>query len=201
MKDILARIPFSLFLVIYLATLGYGVYEFHFGSDGQGESNRGRLTAMQNEVTGLKKKLEEGKKFVESLEIKKQEIRKQVKQLEEYQVSFSENLDVPALIKMMIQESKRVGVRIDRMEPGIKKPQKYYLEQEFRVDLNGTFVQVVNFFKRVSQLQRILRVEAFTMRPQSDAGSTYGNLLEVKLSLRAYQYVVSNEDSLAKGVK
>jgi Tfp pilus assembly protein PilO len=115
-------------------------------------------------------------------------------------VTLSDNLDVPALLKMLILEAKRTGVRVERVEPGLRSQKKYYLEQEFKMNVTGTFAQVVHYFQRIAQLQRILRVEEFSMKPATVTNLS-GNVLDSKLSIRAYQYTVSSEDQVAKGVK
>lgn len=181
----------------YLAYLGIEFYQFQFSSDGQVIMHETSMNQARTELESVKLKLDDAKRFMKSLEVKKEELRNQFKKLTEYQGMLSEDLDVPSLIKILLMEAKRIQLKVDRIEPGRKTPKDYYLEQEFRVNIRGTFEQFVLFAQRTSQLQRILRIESFSLKPIGDETSKALSQLSGQLSIRAYQYTSSREDSMA----
>lgn len=197
----LKRFPFILVFLAVVLFLGYQYYEFQYASDGQYEMHQIQLKKKKDEVAALKKKLEDGQKFLKNLEAKKDELRSQVKKLSEYQDMLSEGLDVPALIKMLLTETKKIQLRVDRIEPGRKVPKEYYLEQEFKMDVKGSYSQMILFAQRVSQLQKILRIEAFSFKPSNAATAKITNQLDGQFSVRAYQYTPSKEDVIARPYK
>jgi len=199
MIERLQRLPFFLIFIVYAMYLGYQLYEFHFDNAGELEAHKVRVASLQTDVQVLKKKLTEGKKFLDSLDLKKQDIQAQVRKLEEFQGSLSENLDVPSMFKMLVIEAKRTGLRVDSIDPGKRTLKEFYLEQEFRLNVHGSYYQILQFFQRVSQLQRILRVESFTLHPQSNTSTLKNTTLDSQLSIRSYQYVVGKEDNIGKG--
>jgi Tfp pilus assembly protein PilO len=93
-------------------------------------------------------------------------------------------------------EAKRAELKVDRIEPGKKDQREYYLEQEFKLDVRGSFQSLLLFIHRVSQLQRILRIEGITLRIAPTNLSAKAITLSSNLSVRAYQYTLSKEDKL-----
>jgi Tfp pilus assembly protein PilO len=198
MIERLKSLPFALIFVIYLGYLGYQYYQFADAPDGEIETHKAQIVALKNEITGLRGKLVEGQKFLKSVELKKAEIQEEVKKLGTYQGALSEDLNVPSLIKVLFTEAKKSDLKVDRIEPGKKTQKEYYLEQEFNLDVRGTYQNLVLFTQRVSQLQRILRIEAYSLKP-IDTGSARYAQVSGKLSVRAYQYSMSKEDQIGKG--
>jgi Tfp pilus assembly protein PilO len=188
--------PFYLMLFAFLGYLGFQYYTFSYSPDGEVELHRAALASANSELEGLKKKLNDGNKFMKSLDQKREEIRAQIAKLGEYQGALSEAPDVPVLLRLLDTEAKRAELRVDRIEPGKKDQKEYYLEQEFKLDVRGSFQNLLLFIHRVSQLQRILRIEGLTLRIASSSVTAKAITLSANLSVRAYQYTLSKEDKL-----
>lgn len=201
MMEKLKSFPFLLIFFAYALYLGAQLYQFQFSSDGVMEMHQAKIKQTKSELDVLKKKYVEGQKFMKTLEAKKDDLRAQVKKLSEYQGVLSEGLDVPSLIKILITESKRIQLKVDRIEPGRRIPKEYCLEQEFKLDVRGTYAQMLLLAQRISQLQRVLRIEAFSLKPSSSSIARSSNQLDGQLSVRAYQYTPSKEDTMAGAFK
>jgi len=201
MIEKLKRVPFILIFVIYLGYTGVQFYEFSSSPDGQVEQHQVKMKQVREELDGFRKKLVEGQKFMKSLELRKTELRERVAKLSEYQGMLSEGLDVPSLIKMLLTETKKIQLKVDKIEPGRRIPKEFYVEQEFKLNVRGSFSQMVLFAQRVSQLQRILKIESFSFKPSVATGSRSSNQLDALLSVRAYQYTPSKEDTMAGSYK
>lgn len=198
MTEKLQRIPFLFFFLVYAIYLGYQFYDFSFDRGGETEMHKANMIVQQGELQDLKGKLVEGKRFLESIDEKKRSIQAQVKKLEEYHGSMSENLDVPAMIKMMVTEGKRSGLKVDKIEPGKRTVKEFYLEQEFKVDVHGSYASTLQYFQRISQIQKILRVEGFNIKPQAIITPLRNTILESQLSIRSYQYLIGKEDKIGR---
>ena len=118
MTERLQRFPFLLVFLLYGIYLGYQLYVFHYDREGEVEVHKAKITSLQTEMQQLKKNLAEGQKFMQTLDAKRRDIQMQVRKLEEFQGAMSENLDVPQMIKMMVTEAKRSGLKVDKIEPG-----------------------------------------------------------------------------------
>jgi type IV pilus assembly protein PilO len=194
--DALKSTPFYLMLVGFLGYLGFQYYTFTYSPEGEVELHRSALASANAELENQKKKLADGNKFMKTLEQKREDLRNQIKRLGDYQGALGEAPDVPVLLKLLDTEAKRADLRVDKVEPGKKDQREYYLEQEFKLDVRGSFQNLLLFIHRVSQLQRILRIESVTLRIASSAISAKAITLAANLSVRAYQYTLSKEDKM-----
>ena len=201
MTEKLKRFPFILIFVSYLAYTGVQFYQFNTADDGQVVQHQAKMKVVHGELDGLRKKLAEGQKFMKSLEVRKSELRLRAQKLTEYQGMLSEGLDVPSLIKMLLTETKVIQLKVDRIEPGRRIPREFYVEQEFKLNIKGSFSQMVLFAQRVSQLQRILKIESFSFKPAMTTNVRSSNQLDALLSVRAYQYTPSKEDTMVGAFK
>ncbi len=193
----LKNFPFALILVAYVLYLGYQLYDFHYAPTGRVEAHKAQLSGVKKEMAELKKKLEEGQKFMKSLDAKRADIGLQIKKLGEYQGALSDALDVPAVIKLLLMESKKIELRVDKIEPARRNQKEFYLEQEFKVEMKGTFQQFLLFAQRISQLQRILRIENYSLKPTLISGTNkQSKYLNAQFSVKAYQYTLSKEDQI-----
>ena len=102
---------------------------------------------------------------------------------------------------MLLTESKRIKLKVDRIEPANRTAKEFYIEQEFKLDTKGTFIQMVLFSQRVSQLQRILRIESFNLKTAAVPDPRISNLLDGQFTIKAYQYAASKEDEMAGAYK
>jgi Tfp pilus assembly protein PilO len=191
--------PFMLVALAFVAYIGYQYYNFNYASDGEVEQHKTRMQGSQVEIEGLKRKLIDGKKFMQSLELKKAEIQAQVKKLISYQGALSEAPDFPSLLKLLLTEAKKLDMKVDLIAPGKKNQKEYYLEQEIKLEVRGSYQQLLLFSARVAQLQRILRIESYDLKPATTSINTRAITLTASLSVRAYQYTMSKEDQIGKG--
>ena len=201
MMDKLKRFPFFLIVIVYVGYLVVQLVQFEYLPDGQVAQNQQRVALLGTEVTELKKKLAEGMTFMKQLEDKKAEIRSLLGKLSEYQGLLSENLEAPSLIKNLLQEAKKIQIRVESVEPGAKISKQYYIEQEIKLDVKGNYSQIVLLVQRISQLQRILGVATYSFKPSNALNARTSDQLDAKLSVRAYQYADSTGNVPVGGAK
>jgi Tfp pilus assembly protein PilO len=199
MIETLKRFPFFMVFVAYAGYLGFQYYNFNYAPDGEVAIHKTKVQSAEAEIQTLKRKLAEGKKFMEALELKKAEVRELVAKLLLYQGALSEAPDFPSLMKVILTEAKKLEMKVDRIEPGKKNQREYYLEQEVKLEMRGTYQQFLLFMARIAQLQRILRVENYEMKLSPTTVTSHSITLSATLSIRAYQYTLSKEDQIAKG--
>jgi len=59
---------------------------------------------------------------------------------------------------MLDGEAQKAGVELRRFTAKDTKPQQYYTEVPFDLELDGSYYSTLNFFDRVSKLERIVNV-------------------------------------------
>lgn len=184
--------------VVYVAYLMYQLYDFSYAPGGRVENHKVQISGIQKEIAELKKKLEDGQRFMKTVEAKREDLNAQIRKLGEYQGALGDALDIPSVIKLLLLESKKIDIRVDKVEPARRNQKEFYMEQEFKVEMKGTFQQFLLFAQRISQLQRILKIETYTLKPaQTNANGRPSRSLLAQFSVRAYQYTISKEDKIS----
>jgi type IV pilus assembly protein PilO len=95
--------------------------------------------------------------------------RPKLKQIEQQLAELKQQLDIEArivpdeknvdgFITMMDGESQKAGVELRRYTAKEVKPAQYYTEVPFEMELDGPYYSVLNFFDRVSKLERIVNI-------------------------------------------
>ncbi|HVP63330.1 MAG TPA: type 4a pilus biogenesis protein PilO [candidate division Zixibacteria bacterium] len=93
---------------------------------------RNKLTELNGQISTLRDKLEQQKRIV------------------------PEQKEVPAFITVVQDEAIRSGVSIRHYKTKPTVQQNYYVEEPFDVELDGSFFNVVNFFERIAQVDRVV---------------------------------------------
>src|SRR5271168_3056204 len=82
--------------------------------------------------------------------------RPKLKQIEQRIVPDEKQVD--QFITMMGAEAQKAGVELRRYKAKDTKSQQYYTEVPFDLELDGPYYSTLNFFDRVSKLERIVNV-------------------------------------------
>jgi type IV pilus assembly protein PilO len=109
--------------------------------------------------------------------------RPKLKQMEQQLAELKQQLDIEQRIvpdekevdqfmTMMDAEAVKAGVELRRYKAMEVKSQQYYSEVPFQIDLDGPYYAVLQYFDRVSKLERIVNISSLlvsTTRKPGDA--------------------------------
>ena len=95
--------------------------------------------------------------------------RPKLKQIEQQLAELKQQLEIEArivpnekqvdgFITMMDGEASKAGIELRRFTAKDVKQQQYYSEVPFEMELDGPYYSALNFFDRVSKLERIVNV-------------------------------------------
>lgn len=100
-----------------------------------------------------------------------QQLAELKQQLEIEQRIVPDEKQVDTFMTMMSAEAQKAGVEVRRYAAKETKPAQYYTEVPFDIDIDGPYYSVLNFFDRVSKLERIVNISdlliATTRNPQA----------------------------------
>jgi type IV pilus assembly protein PilO len=109
----------------------------------------------------LEEKIRENNEL-ESYRPKLKQIEQQLaelkQQLEIEQRIVPDEKQIDGFMTMMNAEAIKAGVEVRRYTAKDSKQQQYYTEVPFEMELDGPYYSVLNFFDRVSKLERIVNV-------------------------------------------
>src|SRR6202140_3330291 len=117
-----------------------------------------------------------------------QQLAELKQQLEIEQRIVPDDKQVDGFITMLDAEAQKGGVEVRRFSAKDTKSQQYYTEVPFEMELDGPYYSALNFFDRVSKLERIVNVSGLLV-------STTKNPSQAKVK-HTYQYA-PNESVVA----
>lgn len=192
-------IPLLLVFAV-IGFLGKDFYEFLYDPGSPIVQNVAEVVRLEALVKTKKGKLTEAEIFTKNLDKKREELRELSKRLLDMKATLSETLDLPAIMKLLFNESQRIGIMLNSLTPKPSIKREYYIEQPFEVSFSGLYVQLLAFLDRISQSERVLRVDEFSVYPKGTSGikSRFVDL-QGTLLVKTYLYLGSKEDDLVKG--
>jgi type IV pilus assembly protein PilO len=100
-----------------------------------------------------------------------QQLAELKQQLEIEQRIVPDEKQVDGFITMLDGEAQKAGVELRRYAARETKPQQYYTEVPFDLELDGPYYSAVNFFDRVSKLERIVNVSGLLLATTKNPGA------------------------------
>jgi type IV pilus assembly protein PilO len=100
--------------------------------------------------------------------------RPKLKQIEQQLAELKQQLEieqrivpdeklVDGFITMMDSEAQKAGVELRRYTAKDTRAQQYYTEVPFEMEVDGPYYSVLNFFDRVSKLERIVNISGLLL--------------------------------------
>jgi type IV pilus assembly protein PilO len=87
-----------------------------------------------------------------------QQLAELKQQLEIEQRIVPDEKKVDSFIEMLDAEAQKAGIELRRYSAKDSKAQQYYTEVPFDIDADGPYYSMLNFFDRVSKLERIVNI-------------------------------------------
>src|SRR5579864_6053106 len=134
------------------AVVSAGLYYTVFKT--QSEKNAAAQHALEDKIRE-NNELESYRPKLKQIE---QQLAELKQQLEIEQRIVPDEKQIDGFITMMDGEAQKAGVEVRRYTAKDSKQQQYYTEVPFDMELDGPYYSTLNFFDRVSKLERIVNV-------------------------------------------
>jgi type IV pilus assembly protein PilO len=107
--------------------------------------------------------------------------------------------EMAELLSQVTVAGQRAGVGFLLFEPMPAKPKEIYVENPFRVHIQGGYHEVGSFLGRVSNLPRIVNVRSVNLKGVNNpAGAEMPELVEAELEMAAYMLLSEEERARAR---
>ena len=136
------------------------------------KSQSEKNAAVQHSLEDKIRENNELESYRPKLKLIDQQLAELKQQLEIEQRIVPDEKQVDSFMTMMDGEAQRAGVWLRRYTAREVKTQQYFTEVPFDLELDGPYYAVLNFFDRVSKLERIVNVSGLliaTTKKPSDA--------------------------------
>lgn len=162
-------------------------------------SAEANLRKAETELARLEK---EEQNFLER-ERKQAELEAQMQaQLEKLPTSAS---TVDNLMQTFQQQARLVGMTVESWTPKPEEKQDFYAKLPISIRATGTWPQLGEFFRRVSELDRIVSVDKLSLKVRGrkgDAVDAVGHpILNVEFEAATYRFLSEAERSASKSSK
>jgi type IV pilus assembly protein PilO len=152
------------------------------------KSQSEKNTAAQHALEDKIRENNELESYRPKLKQMEQQLAELKQQLEIEQRIVPDEKQVDDFITMMDAEAGKAGVELRRYKAMDVKSQQYYSEVPFQIDLDGPYYSMLQYFDRVSKLERIVNISNLMVSTTKNA-----NGAKVK---HTYQYA-PNESVVA----
>jgi type IV pilus assembly protein PilO len=122
------------------------------------KSQTDKNTAAQHALEDKVRENNELESYRPKLKQMEQQLAELKQQLEIEQRIVPDEKQVDQFIEMMNGESVKAGIELRRYKAKDVKAQQYYSEVPFDLELDGPYYSMLNFFDRVSKLERIVNI-------------------------------------------
>ena len=186
----------TLLVLVGLTTAGlyYFVYK---GIAEQNQASRERLKARTAELNALRQ-------FENNLPELNRQIEEMKQQLEIQKHIVPDEQEADQFMHLLQNTAQSAGIEIRRWtaKPGTSK--EFYTEVPFDLELDGPYYSVLNFFDRVSKLERIINisnVQLNTLKGESKTGKYRYSPQETVIALCTATTFFSRESQSAAAAK
>lgn len=170
----------------------------------QSEKNAAEQHALQDKI----RENNELESYRPKLKQMEQQLAELKQQLEIEQRIVPDEKQIDDFITMMDAEAVKAGVELRRYKALDVKSQQYYSEVPFQIDVDGPYYSMLNYFDRVSKLERIVNISnllvANTKNPSSAKvkhNYQYAPNESVVASFTATTYFSHDQPAAAPGTK
>lgn len=193
----LERIPYSFILVLILGGLGVDLFVFMTSDTSTLKTKQGELTTVQGDVAKAKARLDRVENFRKSLDVKREEIRKLAKELQDTKGILTEDADVAGFMKSIITEAQQAGVTVSSLKPGETTKLEYVVQQNYDLNLSGFYIQILGFIDRLTKTQKILYVDNFSLKPTSRSDQKLVDL-DGTFQVKSFRYLGGKADEIGQ---
>lgn len=197
LREIMNRIPIALVALAYLAHTGWKAWEFHHTEESPLIQMNNQISSKRDDTARLTEKVRQLTQFKATLDQKRAEVQNLAIELDGMKSTLNESLDVPGFMKTIVTEAKRVGLNVVGLKPATEVSKEYYVEHAFEFKFKGVYVQLMVFMDRLSQIQNIIRVDDFQIKPIGSSVSKYVEL-DGTVLIKTYHYQRSKADELPR---
>ena len=124
---------------------------------------------LELEYKKLAEKLDKAKKTAKQLNYYRTKMKAAEAQFKIVMKALPEKEEIPALLSGISQAARDAGLDITKFQPNQEKAKEFYAEVPITISVSGNYHNVAMFFDKISNLPRIVTIEAIKMLPDKES--------------------------------
>lgn len=166
----------ALFVGIFVLFIGSFTYFFYFPKISEIKKLSDEHQKLVNQLDAAKKNAAKLKSFEEKMKKAENEFQLAVKALPNSQ-------EIPTLLSSISEAGTESGLQFKLFQPRGGRNKGFYAEIPVSISVEGGYHNIVTFFDKVADLDRIVNIRNITMKPGK------GSRLNVTCEAVTYQFV------------
>jgi type IV pilus assembly protein PilO len=154
------------FLVVFVITLLAGVGYYYLYLNNEIQKNQ-QIASKIAEKRAENEKLREFEPKLKQLE---REMAILEQQIEREKKVVPDDKDADQFIRLLHDTAANAGIEIRRYTAQPIANKEFYSEVPFAIDIDGPYYSVLNFFQRVSELERIVNIDNLQVSNAKNTG-------------------------------
>lgn len=172
---------------LIILNTGYGYYTRLEEHNIQIEQILSEKPTIEEQISKLKKKVDEAKIFLANLEVSKKRVQEVASQIEQVQRQLPNTIDDTAILDFFSTEAQNLNIQVNLM-PGAEEPRDFYIAKKYSIRGNGTYLQFMIFMERIASSERLINVQNVRLTPQTEKQKGRFQMLALDATLESFKY-------------
>ncbi|SHE31733.1 type IV pilus assembly protein PilO [Desulfacinum infernum DSM 9756] len=149
------------------------------------------IRRLRSSVQSQEKRLADLKKYAAQYETLMQELAKSEEEFRVLMAFLPDQREIPELLETVSGIGAQEGLENLLFQPQGEQKHEFHATIPVRLDMVGSFHQLGTFLDKISRLDRIIRVEALSLKRRNDSS------LQVSCNLQTFRFLEEHERSPA----
>jgi type IV pilus assembly protein PilO len=123
---------------------------------------------LESEYKKLAEKLDKARNTAKQLDFYRTKMKAAEAQFNIVMKALPEKEEIPALLSGISQAARDAGLDITKFQPNPEIAKEFYAEVPITINVSGNYHNVAMFFDRISNLPRIVTIEAVKLLPDKE---------------------------------
>jgi len=174
------------FLIVAYAL--YGIYEGYTLHQAQLQDLLNQKDPINTQIGQQKKKLRDIEDFKKNLISSKKRVRELAVQIEEIQKRLPNTISDTELLGTIREDLDLLRIMDAKLNPQAEKEEGFYFSKEYKLQGEGTYLQILVFFERLLFKERLLNVKDLKMVKQKKMQKGEYQFVDFETTIEAYRY-------------
>ncbi len=146
-----------------------------------------QMAIQRSSIKENQKKLEKIKAFKDKLEEAKERVEKVAQEVEALQRKLPETISDTENNQLFINISRDIKLRDTKLSPGPEATVDFYVSKKYNVKASGTFIQILIFFEKIGELERIFNISTVKITRASGRRGRF-QVIDCEFEIEAYRF-------------
>ncbi len=122
------------------------------------------INKLKNQIKGLEAIYAEKQGIANNLASFRREVEKLNQDLKDALTLLPNSAEIPELLSRLSDVLEKSGLRMEVFELGVESPAGFYARVPIKIEVSGSFHEILVFFDKVAKLPRIINISDITFK-------------------------------------